>query len=48
MYFGLTAAAGGIAATIFALVRYNKISFAWLGRWIGGISNTLGLARRDL
>ncbi len=47
-YIGLTAAAGGIAALIFGLVRYNKISFAWMGRWAAGLSNTLGLTRTEL
>jgi len=46
-YLGIAGATGGVAAIVYALIRNNKISLGWIGRWWGSIAGGLGL-KRDL
>ena len=47
-YLGVAGVTGGAAAIVYALVRYNKISLGWIGRWWGSVSSGLGLVKREL
>lgn len=42
-YLGIAGATGGVAAIVYALIRNNKISLGWIGRWWGSIAGGLGL-----
>jgi Ras family protein T1 len=47
-YLGVAGMTGGAAAIVYALIRHNKISVGWIGRWWMNLSSGLGLVKREL
>lgn len=47
-YLTIAGVTGGAAAIVYMLVRSNKISVGWIGRWWNGMAGGLGLGKREL
>lgn len=47
-YVGIAGVTGGVAAVVYALIRYEKISFGWLGRWWTSLAAGMGLPKKEL